>query len=123
VAAAYAASLGALDWLTIPQAGPDEVVDWFVYVVRLDPSIDRDRLIEDLSLAGVPARPYFSPLHLQPFYREQLGHAPGDFPVTERIASSTLALPWSPLMSEDDVAYVAEALTAAVAGGSRAAGR
>jgi perosamine synthetase len=120
VAAAYAATLGALDWLTIPQAGPDEIVDWFVYVVRLDPSIDRDRLIEDLSRAGVPARPYFSPLHLQPFYRERLGHAPGDFPVTERIASSTLALPWSPLMSEDDVAYVADALVEAVDGRSGA---
>ncbi len=68
-----------------------------------------------LASAGVPSRPYFSPLHLQPLYRAELGYREGDFPVTERVAASTLALPWSPEMSEADVAFVAEALEAAVA--------
>jgi perosamine synthetase len=59
---------------------------------------------------GVPSRPYFSPLHLQPFYREQFGFKPGDFPVTERVAASTLALPFSSLHTDEDIAYVCEAL-------------
>jgi perosamine synthetase len=62
----------------------------------------------------VASRPYFNPLHLQPLYRERLGHGPGDFPVTERIASTTLALPWSSLLDDDDVDYVAEALIAGI---------
>jgi dTDP-4-amino-4,6-dideoxygalactose transaminase len=70
--------------------------------------------MEALARARVPSRPYFSPLHLQPFYRERFGYGPGDFPVTERVAATTLALPWSPLMTEDDVHYVAEALRGAV---------
>ena len=36
---------------------------------------------------GVPARPYFSPIHLQPFYRERSDFRAGDFPVTERVAA------------------------------------
>jgi perosamine synthetase len=60
----------------------------------------------------VPARPYFTPLHLQPFYRSEFGFRPGDFPVTERVAATTLALPFSSKLSDDDVQYVAEALTA-----------
>jgi perosamine synthetase len=115
VAAAYEAALGECDWLRLPAAGPGESVDWFVYVVRLDPSIDRDEVIQRLDATGVPSRPYFSPLHLQPFYREQFGFAPGDFPVTERIASSTLALPFSSTLAEADVAHVAASLIAAAA--------
>ncbi len=45
----------------------------------------------------------------------RFGFRPGDFPVTERVAATTLALPFSSLMSDDDVAYVADALVDAVA--------
>ena len=58
-----------IDWVKLPRAGAGEVVDWFVYVVRLHAEIDRDGVIGRLAEAGVPSRPYFSPLHLQPFYR------------------------------------------------------
>jgi perosamine synthetase len=114
VAAAYEAALGGRDWLRLPAVDPEESVDWFVYVVRFDPSVDRDRVIEDLAAHGVAARPYFTPLHLQPFYRRELQHTPGDFPVTERVAATTLALPFAPDLPDDDVRYVAEALTAVV---------
>lgn len=113
-AAAYEAALERYDWVRLPRAGAGETVDWFVYVVRLDPSIDRTRVVGDLESLGVASRPYFSPLHLQPFYREALGHQPGDFPVTERVAASTLALPFSARLSAEDVAYVAEALAEVV---------
>jgi perosamine synthetase len=114
VVAGYRAALADHDWVTLPQHGPDETVDWFVYVVRLDPQIDRSRLMNDLAAVGVPTRPYFSPLHLQPFYRRALGHAPGDFPVTERVAASTLAIPFSALLADEDVLYVADAIVEAV---------
>jgi len=114
VAAAYERELGGRDWVRLPRTGAGEVVDWFVYVVRLHPEIDRDRVIGLLAERGVPARPYFSPLHLQPFYRATFGFKPGDFPVTERVAASTLALPFSPRLTDDEVAYVAEALIGAV---------
>ena len=90
-------------------------MDWFVYVVRLDPEIDRDRLIGRLADLGVSSRPYFAPLHLQPFYRATFGFQPGDFPVTERVAATTLALPFSSRLSDEDVRYVADALVEAVA--------
>jgi perosamine synthetase len=114
VEACYRSALGAIDWLALPEAGPGESVDWFVYVVRLDPSIDRDRLIGELDGMGIQTRPYFSALHLQPLYRERFGYRPGDFPVTERVAATTLALPFSSLLPDDDVAFVAECLVSAV---------
>ena len=116
VAAAYANALGDRDWVTLPRAGADDDVDWFVYVVRLHPAINRDELIERLAAHGVASRPYFAPLHLQPFYVTEFGYRPGDFPVTERVAATTLALPFSSRLSDEDVAYVADTLIALVGG-------
>ncbi len=110
VAATYEHELDGNDWVRLPKAGADERVDWFVYVVRLDAEIDRDVLIGRLADRGVASRPYFSPLHLQPFYRRTFGFKPGDFPITERVAASTLALPFSSRLADDDVRYVAAAL-------------
>jgi perosamine synthetase len=109
-AAAYEKALGAKSWVRLPHAGPGEVVDWFVYVIRLDPAIDRDALVGRLAERGVPSRPYFSPLHLQPLYQERFGFRAGDFPVTERVAASTLAIPFSSRISDEDVELVASAL-------------
>ena len=110
VAAAYERTLDGHDWVTLPRAGRGEMVDWFVYVVRLHPEIDRDGLIGRLAALGVPSRPYFAPIHLQPFYRATFGFKPGDFPVTERVAASTLALPFSSRLSDEEVKYVADVL-------------
>ncbi len=116
VVRAYEDALGGLDWVTLPRAGQGESVDWFVFVVRLHADIDRDRVMSDLAEAGVASRPYFSPLHLQPFYRKTFGFKIGDFPVAERVAASTLALPFSSRLAEDDVRYVADALRDSVRG-------
>ena len=70
--------------------------------------------MEDLARVGVPSRPYFSPLHLQPAIMAATGSSLGDFPVTERVAASTLALPWGPRLTEESVRRVAEGLIAAV---------
>jgi perosamine synthetase len=114
VAAAYDRALAGMDWVRLPRAGAGEVVDWFVYVVRLHADIDRDRLIGRLAEVGVPSRPYFAPIHLQPFYRKMFGFRPGDFPVTERVAASTLALPFSSRLADEEVEYVVDALVEAV---------
>jgi perosamine synthetase len=114
VAQGYVRALGGHDWLTLPRPGPRDRVDWFVFVVRLHPDIDRDAVMADLARAGVPARPYFAPLHLQPLYRREFGYQPGDLPVTERVAAGTLALPFSSSLGDADVEYVAGALEEAV---------
>jgi len=82
-------------------------------VVRLQREIDRDGVISALAATGIASRPYFTPLHLQPLYRDAFGYRPGDFPVAERVAASTLALPFWPGMTEREVDHVADALVRA----------
>ncbi len=89
-------------------------MSWFVYVVRIMPPASRDHVMRSLGRIGVPSRPYFSPIHLQPFYRARFGYKPGDFPVTEQLAAVSLALPFSSVMSEEQVDQVSSELRRAV---------
>ncbi len=113
VASWYNERLRDLDGVQVPYVAPETTrMSWFVYVVRLDERIDRDRLMAELQEDGIPSRPYFAPIHLQPLYRLRFGFKPGDFPVTERIARTTLALPFFTDMAEEQVEYVCERLAA-----------
>ena len=85
-------------------------MSWFVYVVRILPPAERDVVMRGLAEAGIPSRPYFTPIHLQPFYREKFGYQRGDFPVTEYLGDVSLALPFSSVMTEEQVDQVCAAL-------------
>jgi dTDP-4-amino-4,6-dideoxygalactose transaminase len=111
VAASYATRLADVEGLTLPAAAPWTTrMSWFVYVVRLAAAFDRDAAIDALARRGVPSRPYFPPIHLQPFYRQRYGYKPGDFPVAERAGACALALPFFGTMTEAQVDTVCGAL-------------
>lgn len=119
VAAAYDERLRDVNGLERPYLAPTTTrMSWFVYVVRLAADIDRDRVMEELARAGVPTRPYFSPIHLQPFYRERFGYRGGEYPVTEATAASTLALPFHGSLTGEEIDQVCEALARAVSAGA-----
>jgi perosamine synthetase len=89
-------------------------MSWFVFVVRFDEEIDRDAVIAALAARGIPSRPYFPSIHLQPFYRRQFGFEAGDFPVAEAASRTTLALPFHANLSDEAVEAVLAALEEAV---------
>ena len=113
VARRYQERVAAIDGITPMYEGP-QARSWFVYAPRLDPGIDRDRVIADLEAAGVQAKPYLPCIHLQPYYREVHGHRPGELPITEAISASTIALPFFPEMTEEQIERVCTELAAAI---------
>ncbi|MDQ7794918.1 MAG: DegT/DnrJ/EryC1/StrS family aminotransferase [bacterium] len=110
VASLYHARLAAVRGVTPPPVAPGVRMSWFVYVVRLDPAVDRDAVMARLAERGIPSRPYFQPIHLQPFYRERFGFRGGELPVTEAAGRSGLALPFHGRMTAGDVDLVVSAL-------------
>jgi len=84
-------------------------MSWFVYVVRFEDAALRNTMIPYLAEMGVPSRPYFTPIHLQPYY-QQMGWRRGDLPETEKAGDTSLALPFSGVMTEDEVDYVCQRL-------------
>ena len=87
-------------------------MSWFVYVVKFAKGINRDLAARALEAHGIPVRPYFAPIHLQPFMVERFGYRPGDFPVTEDLGMRGLAIPFSSVMTEGMVEQVCEAIRA-----------
>jgi len=71
---------------------------------------ERDALLEHLRTRGIGCRNYFSPIHLQPFYRERFGLREGMFPVPESVAARTIALPFFNRLGEGEVLRVRDAL-------------
>lgn len=112
------------DWLSVvPEVvrpslpAPGTSISWFVYVIRLQDDFTRDhrdRILTTLNAAGIGCRNYFSPIHLQPFYREMFGYRRGDFPVTEFVADRSIALPFHNNLAEEQISRVTATLAGAV---------
>lgn len=82
------------------------------YVVRIPGR--RDAVREALAERGIGSAVYYPrPLHLQECFAS-LGHAPGDFPVAERLAEESLALPIFPELTAEERARVVDAVSEAV---------
>lgn len=107
----YATHLENLPNVEQPYILPETTrMSWFVYVVRLPVETDRDNIIDRLAQEGIPSRPYFVPIHLQPFMVKRFGYREDDFPITEDLGRRGLALPFSSVMTEEQVILVCEAL-------------
>ena len=115
VAAAYSERLAGVEGLELPCRDEGrERRSWFVYVVGLPEDADRDAVIESLNAEQIESKAYLPCIHLLPFYRERFGFEGGEFPVAERAAARSLALPFFTTMSERQIDRVCAALAAAL---------
>jgi len=107
----YAARLKSIAGVEVPVVVHNTTrVSWFVYVIRLAAGLDRDAIANRLEERRIPVRPYFLPIHLQPYMVEKFAYQAGDFPVTEDLGRRGLALPFSGMMSEEQVDLVCRTL-------------
>jgi perosamine synthetase len=98
-------------------AAPGSSVSWFVYVVQLPDRFsqeDRDSILRHLKAVGIGCNDYFSPIHLQEFYRQKFGYTHGSFPVTEKIAQRTIALPFFNNLTENQIELVGQVLAGVI---------
>lgn len=108
-AAALSAALAGTS-VQLPEPGGDEVYEIFhLYVVRHP---ERDRLKAFLGERGIGTGIHYpKPIHLQPAYAS-LGHQPGSFPITERLAGEILSLPMYAELTDAQIEYIADAVRA-----------
>jgi perosamine synthetase len=110
VADMYTERLREFTWLSPPTVRPHVRMSWFVYVVTLAEGLDRDPVMKAMEADGVPVRGYFRPVHLMPYIRERLGDRDFGLPVTDSVASRTIALPFHNGLTEEQVDRVVQAL-------------
>jgi len=115
VAGMYGEKLAEVEEVEVPYIAPYvSKMSWFVYVIKLRRGIDRNKVIKYLNEEGVQCKPYFTPIHLQPFYKKMFGFKRGDFPVTEDVSSWTIALPFFNNLKEEQIDYVVEKVKEAI---------
>src|SRR5207244_391540 len=98
-------------------------ISWFLYIVRVAEGIDRDALMATLAARGIPTRPYFWPIHLQPPYQKRFAFHPGAYPHTETAGHDLLALPFHGNLTEGEIDHVCESIAEVVARRETSQGR
>lgn len=101
----YSRLLSEIDGVSVPSGNPNGDTGWFVYVIRTE---KRNALMKMLIRNEIGTRPYFTPIHLQPFYKKKYGYKKGDYPVAESIAAKSAAIPFHTEITVKEQVYVTE---------------
>lgn len=72
--------------------------------------MSRDEVQQALHAENIGTGIHYRAVHLHPYYRETLGHEPNDFPHSRRISDTTISLPFSTRLEEQDVEDVVTAV-------------
>lgn len=116
IVAAYNAAFADLDWLRTPvprDPADATTASWHLYTVQIDfAALGRTRteVMAQLRSAGVGTQVLYIPVHLQPWYRQSYGYAPGKCPHAEAFYTRALSLPLFSAMTDRDVAGVIDAV-------------
>ncbi|MEK9207443.1 MAG: DegT/DnrJ/EryC1/StrS family aminotransferase [Patescibacteria group bacterium] len=84
---------------------PDGSVNW-MYGILID---NRDEVMARLSLLGIETRPFFVPMHQQPFNGEW--DIKTKYPIAENLSQRGMYLPSSSHLTETDIKYIAKLIT------------
>ncbi len=114
VAQMYTNRLSGIEWVRPPVVRQNVRMSWFVYTITLTENLKRDSVMQAMMREGIPTRGYFSPVHLQGYIRELLNTYEGMLPITESVASRTIALPFHSNLSQEEVDDVVEVLSKCV---------
>jgi dTDP-4-amino-4,6-dideoxygalactose transaminase len=84
--------------------------NYHIFHILLPSEQERDRVMRALKERGIGAAFHYVPLHSSPYAIERLGTAGLRLPVTDAVAGRLLRLPLHPRLSDEDQAYVLDAL-------------
>lgn len=76
-----------------------------IFAIWVDSSF-RDECLKRLQGYNIGVAVNFRSIHLLQFYREQYGFKEGDFPVAEKIGSSTITIPMYAKLTDQEIDYV-----------------
>ena len=94
-----------------PVVKADRTSVWAQYTLRVQ---NRDQLQDKLKEQGIPTAVHYPmPLHLQECF-QYLGLKPGDFPISEQVAKEVMSLPMNPFLTDEEIAFVTNAIKSAI---------
>jgi dTDP-4-amino-4,6-dideoxygalactose transaminase len=101
----YTAELSKWDQFILPaQPAYPHKHAWHLYNPLLQTEkagMDRDTFMSRLKENNIGTGLHYRAAHLFPYYRENFGFKPGDFPNAEKVADSILSLPLFPTLTDE----------------------
>ena len=86
---------------------------YHIYVIKLNLDnlkVDRDIIFKALKAEGIGVNVHYMPIHLHPYYKNKLNTFEGMMPEAEKVYKQIITLPLFPLMSQNDINDVINAL-------------
>ena len=110
VADRYGRYIEPIPGLIHPRLPADTRSAWAQYTLLAGDETHRDRSLEALKKAGIPAAVYYpKPLHLQSAFG-YLGYGETDFPVSEDCCRRVFSLPMHPYLTAEDQRRIVDVL-------------
>ena len=109
IAKIYDRSFADLEEIQTPVRRSSPEHAWHLYVIELNLDhlqITRNQFIDALREEQIGTSVHFIPLHLHPYYRDNFGYHPSDFPNASSAFEWIVSLPIYPRMTEADVESV-----------------
>ncbi|WP_134683946.1 DegT/DnrJ/EryC1/StrS family aminotransferase [Brevibacillus migulae] len=87
---------------------------WQTFMIVLPDRADQASVIKRMKSANIETNIGANALHLLTYYKQKYGFQPEDFPVAKRLYEKGLAIPLHPLLREEDIRLITEALRQAI---------
>ncbi len=113
IASLYDSAFAGEERLITPYQADFARSAYHLYPVQIkggDMGNSRRKVFEALHERGIGVQVHYIPVHMQPYYREQVGYGKGDFPIAEGYYEQAISLPIFPKMADADVERVIEEL-------------
>ena len=98
--------LDSVAGITPPYQLPHASSPYMLYTCLVDKARDRGPVLDHLERAGIEARIYFPPAHLQPIFAGQRRY----LPVTEDVAARMFSIPMHSRLTPAELARIADAV-------------
>ena len=86
---------------------------YHIYVIKLNLQnlkVDRNTIFKALKAEGIGVNVHYMPIHLHPYYKNNLGTYNGMMPVAEKVYKQIITLPIFPTMTEKNIEEVVNSI-------------
>ena len=111
IAGIFSQKLAGIPGVILPVEREDVRHSWHLYVIRIDQDIcgiGRNDFINKLTESGIGTSVHYTPLHMHPYYVENFGFKPSDFPAAYKLSQQVISLPIYPGLTGAEIDRVCD---------------
>jgi perosamine synthetase len=95
--------LSKIKGITSPPTNKKNIHVYQLYTIQLENQSTRNKLQKYLESKKIMSKVYFTPIHLNTYYKLKYGYKKGDLPITESISDTVLTLPMFPHITKKEL--------------------